>query len=183
MRGGFRHRYRPSLVSGNGRSAGRLCKRPAGFRNVFNIKRLPVAATRRAWARKSIPIYIYTHVYIYFVGPRARSRTTFLSRWRPGRPADKLMPTYAHYAHRGEHEQLSNTRNRWERRGSVTIGIDGGACTYPGHATYFEISDALSSLRPSRNTFQTAAMKGRWEGCTRLAGTSTFSRMQRLRNA
>lgn len=41
---------------------------------------------------------------IYFVGPRAHSRTTFLSRWRLGQRADKLD---AHVP-ATECEQLSN---------------------------------------------------------------------------
>lgn len=74
-----------ALVSGNEEHAW-LRKQSTGCRNVFNIKgsrgRDTQRATRRAWARKSIPIY--------FVGPRARSRTTFLSTSGAGQPTDKL---------------------------------------------------------------------------------------------
>ena len=74
-----------ALVSGNEEHAW-LRKQSTGCRNVFNIKgsrgRGTQRATRWAWARKSIPIY--------FVGPRARSRTTFLSTSGAGQPTDKL---------------------------------------------------------------------------------------------
>lgn len=55
-----------------------------------------IRAGWKAWARAS------AHTDIYFVDPRAPSRTTFLSRWSRLRSAlraaawDKLMPTYVH---------------------------------------------------------------------------------------